>query len=337
MIRAVTALASLAILAGVSACCCPCRFWGPPIVLNPPPPVVVNQDGNPPNDGNNPADKKKDKKKKDQVDERFRKLNATIKRDEGLPDRPVVEVKFNFPAGWNDNDLKELAAFPQLRKLELGQNQNANGSGFKDLTGLQNLEYLDTSGFQISDEGLKHIGKLKGLKVFKAVLQKVSPAGLNEIANLDQLEELVATNARNDTAIKAFAKLTNLRRLTIDNSDFGDESAKAFVALDQLKVLHAYGTRVTDKGAAELAKFKQLEELKIGYRVGDEGVKALAADKTLKVLSIWNCTDVTDASIPALLTMTGLNELEIGAGNRFTPQGKSQLKKAFKNKLKDNR
>ena len=346
MTRLITFFASVAIVVGLGACCCPCgpvfRGGGPPIVVNPPPIVVQDgkrddnrpQDGNRPKDDNRPQDGKGKPPVQDPLEEKLKKLNAAVKRDEGLADRPIIEVKFHFPPQWQDRDLKELAALPQLRKLELGQNQNANGSGFKDLTGLQNLEYLDTSGMRVSDEALKHIANLKGLKVFKAVLQNVSPAGLKDIAKLDQLEELGATNARNDKAIKEFAKLTNLRRLQIDNSDFGDESAKAISALPELKILDAYGSRVTDAGMVELAKLPQLEELRIGYSFGDKGVDAFAGNTKLRVLSIWNATNVTDASIQTLVSLKDLRELEIGAGNRFTPKGRSQLMKAFNKRLK---
>lgn len=336
MRRLITLFSSVAIVLGLGACCCPCgpMMGGnrPPnqIVFNPPVINVPQPDGN----INKPPDKK-NPPPRDPAEEKVKKLNATITRDEAQPDRPVVEVKFEFPAGWQDSDLKNLAAFPQLRKLDLGQNQNAKGTGFKDLSGLQNLEYLDASAVSISDEGLKHIAALKQLKTLKFAGGAATFTGTTEIAKLDQLEELVASGIRNDQAIKEFANLNNLRRLQLDNSDFGDESAKAFTALSQLKILHVYGTKVTDEGLAELAKLKQLEELKIGYRITDIGVNALAGNNNLQVLSVWNSSGVTDASVPILMTLKGLRELDIG-NTRITPKGQNQLRKAFGPKVKLN-
>lgn len=345
MLKIANALLSFSVLAGVMACCCPCGVPVAPPVRppvnpipqpNPNPRDLVMKDFNPPKDIRdfNPKDNNPPIGQ-DPNEEKIKKMNGTVVRDNAQLDRPVTEVRFNFPAQWNDGNLKDVAAFPRLRKLELGQNQAANGSGLKDLANLQELEYLDASGMRISNEGVSAVSNLRNLKTLKLVLANVAGERLKDLAKLNRLEDLTATNAKDDKSIKELAKLSNLRRLQIDNSEFGDESAKAFAALQQLKVLDAYGTRVTDVGMTELAKLPQLEELRLqGARIGDPGVNALKDNKSLKVLNIFN-TSVSDAAVPALLTLTGLRELEIGGPlNRIGPQGRTQLAKAFKSRFK---
>jgi hypothetical protein len=79
---------------------------------------------------------------------------------------------------------------------------------------------------------------------------------------------------------------------------------------------------------AELAKLKQLEELRIGYGIGDAGVKALSGNTELKVLSVWNCTNVSDASVKALTSLTGLRELDVGI-TRISGNGLREIRKAL--------
>lgn len=114
----------------------------------------------------------------------------------------------------------------------------------------------------------------------------------------------------------------------MSNTQTGDESARAFAGLTQLKVLQAHGTRITDAGMMELAKLKQLEELRIGYDISDLGVNALAGPSELKVLSLFNSTRVTDGSIKTLSSLTSLRELDLNR-TKISVKGKSEIRKSL--------
>src|SRR6266853_1668921 len=110
----VTTIAGVAFCAFQSGCCC-CRlpmFAGRPVVLNPPVAGPMQA-----------------------AVSAVQKLGGSVKQDDALPDRPVVEVSLNFTKA-TDGDLKNLTPFTNLRKLVLTQDQNITGTGLKDLVGL---------------------------------------------------------------------------------------------------------------------------------------------------------------------------------------------------------
>jgi Leucine-rich repeat (LRR) protein len=202
---------------------------------------------------------------------------------------------------------------------------------------LPELEYLNANSTSLGDEGMKYVADLKHLKFLNVSNTKITDSGMRELARLGQFQELVAgglllngpnNNEPSDAAVRELGKLKQLRTLDLNNTNFGVDSARAFVGLDQLKTLRVYGTHVTDAGMVELAKLKQLEELAVGYRVGDKGLTALSANTRLTSLSLWNCGSVSDGSVKALTTMTGLRQLEVGL-TRITASGLDEIRKAL--------
>jgi Leucine-rich repeat (LRR) protein len=357
MNRGINVLVSFSVVAGVTACCCPCgmnrmpNFRGPRIVVPPPaievqPPPAIDFQPPPipgdglPKDGFAPKDLiRKDGAPPPVVDpnEAFIKnRKGSLKRDEGQPGRPIVEVNLRF-TNTGDADLKGLATLVKLRKLDLSQNGGLTGAGFRDLKALQDLEELDVNFCPISDDGMKSIAGLRKLKKLSISGAKITDAGMREIAKLDNLQELSASgmllngpdrNEPRDAAIKELGRLSQLRKLDLSNTQTADESAGAFAGLPQLKVLHVFGTRITDNGLTELARLKKLEELKIGYSISDVGVSALAGNTSLQVLSVWNSSRVTDKSVPSLSTLKSLRELDIGSTG-ISIKGRGELAKAL--------
>lgn len=348
MDRIVNVLVSFSVIAGVTACCCPCglnrmpnfqpprvivqpppviEIQPPPIIeVKPPPPIKLDgapKDGNPP-----PADQK--------IEDFIRSRKGGMKRDIGLPGMPIAEVAMRF-TNTSDDDLKNLAPLTKLRKLDLSQNGGLTGTGLRDLKGLQDLEELELSICPINDEGMKAVAAFRKLKKLTISGAKITDAGMREIAKLDNLEELSASgmllngpgqNEPKDAAIRELGRLQQLRKLDLSNTQTGDESASAFTNLNQLKILYVYGTKITDKGLTDLSRLKQLEELKIGSQVSDVGVNALAGNTNLQVLSVWNNSGVTDASVKSLSTLKGLRELDIGL-TRISIKGRAELTKAL--------
>src|SRR5438045_4074984 len=75
---------------------------------------------------------------------RVEKLGGRVTRDEKRPGRPVVAVNLDELNG-TDAALKELAAFPHLRKLSLRET-DVTDTGLKELSPLKNLTTLDLFG-----------------------------------------------------------------------------------------------------------------------------------------------------------------------------------------------
>ena len=95
--------------------------------------------------------------------EAFRKLGATVTRDEQGAGRPVVAVNFNS-APVTDAGLKELKQYKNLRSLSLGGTK-VTDKGMKELRHLQNLDALYLNNTGVTDAGLKEIKGFKSLQL----------------------------------------------------------------------------------------------------------------------------------------------------------------------------
>jgi hypothetical protein len=83
----------------------------------------------------------------------------------------------------------------------------------------------------------------------------------------------------------------------------------------------------TDKGLAELAKCRLLEELNIGSPgVTDEGMRHVAKLTNLKKLMLFGCENVTNEGLAQLTTLKSLRHLYI-ADSKITIGGLSHLNK----------
>src|SRR5438105_4558241 len=69
---------------------------------------------------------------------RIQRLGGRVERDETKPGKPVVGVILR-QSGVDADAIKELKAFKELKRLDLGDSQSAGGGemqGIKELTGL---------------------------------------------------------------------------------------------------------------------------------------------------------------------------------------------------------
>jgi internalin A len=80
------------------------------------------------------------------------KLGGTVERDDKAPGNPVIAVNLT---GWKvtNKDLKHLAAFEQLRSLDLN-NSWVTDAGLMELARLRRLKDLDLQSTAVTDAGL---------------------------------------------------------------------------------------------------------------------------------------------------------------------------------------
>lgn len=107
--------------------------------------------------------------------------------------------------------------------------------------------------------------------------------------------------------------LKSLRVLNLADSSFSDESLPVLEKVSpQLVQLDLRGCQISDKAAIIIARFTNLRALRLNGKngqtnIGDEGVKALASCKSLKVLAL---DDLTFVGTDGLAALTGLKDLE---------------------------
>jgi hypothetical protein len=184
----------------------------------------------------------------------------------------VTAVMISDGSKLTDADFRQLGRLAHLRTLNL--NNCLNDDRLALLTGLTELEYLQTNLAQVSDDGLKPMAKLKGLKTVKFFHpgKAFSGAGLAHLAGLPNLERLTVAGslAFNDDGMAAVAKLTRLREFRTWHAGPTDEGIRRLKDLPHLKSLYL-GQRLTykppacpsDATLAVLAELSSLESLQL--------------------------------------------------------------------------
>ena len=178
--------------------------------------------------------------------------------------------------GLTDPDLKHFQHMPRLRELNLSVNP-IEGEGLKHLRGLQRLELLNLYDTAIDDD--KHLRHLKDLSELRHLnihggpehRDRVTHACLEHLRHLPQLRTLEQSFSMNDTTLAALAKMPKLeiRKLRLDV--------------------------VSDAGMAELPRFSQLEELRIGRAfIEKDGLKYLAQLPNLRKLALSDVSTLYD-------------------------------------------
>jgi Leucine-rich repeat (LRR) protein len=167
-----------------------------------------------------------------------------------------------------DIGMDRLTALPNLKELTLGGNK-IDDIGWQSLRQMPNLTYLDIGGRQgtdaniwavkMSDTGVDALLSLKKLRDLRFACTSVG-SGLEGAKFADVRYVSVTTEW-----IQKLKALPNLERLQLESCDrVTDDSVKALAALPAIKELDLKGTKVTEKGAAELKAAKPGIQLYFG-------------------------------------------------------------------------
>jgi hypothetical protein len=211
-----------------------------------------------------------------EVGKRLREKGAKVTETKG----GVTAVTVSDPSKVTDDDFRQLGKLSRLKTLDL--NNCLNDDRLALLAGLTELEYLQTNLAQVTDDGLKPVAKLTGLKTVKFFHpgKAFSGAGLVHLAELPNLERLTVGG------MAAVGKLTRLKEFRMWHAGPTDEGVKRLKALPDLRSLHL-GQRLTykppacpsDETLAVLAELRSLETLHL-----DEARLTFAALQQLKRL-----------------------------------------------------
>lgn len=196
-----------------------------------------------------------------------------------------------------DADFRQLGQLVHLKTLNL--NNCLTDERLAQLTGLTELEYLQTNLMQVTDDGLKPLAQLKTLRNVKFFHpgKAFSGVGLTHLAGLPHLE-----------------------RLTVAGSlSFGDEGMTAVGKLTRLKEFRTWHAGQTVKGMRQLAELKNLQNLYLGQRLtyqppaclSDETLAIVAELKTLESLQLEEAR-LTLAALGQLSKLPALKRLTLG-------------------------
>ena len=234
----------------------------------------------------------------DSLREQITKLDL---RDSLIGD-PSAEFLSRFPAVHevdltgtriSNQGLSELAKVDGLRKLTLDR-MNINGQGLEALASNDQIRELSLAETSLSDSSLEHLLKLEQLEVLRL-------SGIRDL---------------NGVGFNAFVKdgaFPNLRELHVSGTNFGYYGLSNVHQLPSLEVLVARHAELTDQAMVGIAGCKNLKELDLSNNLlGDNALKPLARFRQLESLKIRDCDGITDAGLNHLRGLESLKRLELG-------------------------
>ncbi len=223
---------------------------------------------------------------------------AKVSEAKGVP----TAVAISDGSKLTEEDFRQIGRLGHLKTLDL--NNCLTDARLVPLTGLAELEYLQTNLAQVSDAGLKPLAQLKNLRNVKFFHpgKAFSGTGLAHLAELPHLQQLTVAGsfAFNDAGMAAVARLSRLQEFRLWHAGPTNEGIKHLKELKHLKRLHL-GQRLTyqppacpsDETLAILAETKSLESLQL-----EEARLSLAALEQLKRLPTLKQLTLRGIDIP---------------------------------------
>lgn len=260
----------------------------------------------------------------------FRVKRQQVVVDESLPDRPIIEVpRIRCTA----ENLRKLAALGTIRRV-VATRHGMTDEGIAELPRFPQLEFLGlTDCVQATDQGLKHIGSCRSLKVLQMNRLRISNDGLQHLAGLEFLEtlEIAATNRVDgvlrvsDQGVAHLAGLRRLRQLNLRCSNVSDQGLAHLSALEELEQLDLSDTNIRLERDGPWDRFQKLRVLNLSRnRIAGAGLIRIAGLECLESLDLSQ-TEVTDAVLPLVARFSKLRYLSL-AGTLITAAGVSALR-----------
>jgi Leucine-rich repeat (LRR) protein len=171
-----------------------------------------------------------------------------------------------------DLDLDTIALLSGLEELDLGVGISLGMGGKPAAEGGGNCSV--TGGIQLSDLGLAKLATLKKLRRLDVSGARLTPAGIEVLRTLPQLERLSVWNCPglDDAAAKVLAGMPSLVNLDVSYTSIGDDGLALLAKLPQLKFLYLTETKVTPEAVEQFRKEKAAAFVSWARRPAPRGV-----------------------------------------------------------------
>jgi len=231
-------------------------------------------------------------------------LAPKVGYDESKAGKPVISLHFrpNADRKPQDDDLRHLSSFYNLRSLDLPSASSVSDAGLAHLMDLRELVELNVNWTNVTAAGVYAL--VRGRRMMTRL----------EVGGVDF----------HDGDLALLKGLPYLHTLSLRATQVTDEGLEHLAGLDQLRTLNLMCTKITDAGLARLRKLTSLENLDLDRTaITDAGLVHLAPLVKLQSLQFAH-TGVTDAGLEHLKDLTGLKRLHV-RGTKVTPQGVEKL------------
>jgi serine/threonine protein kinase len=176
---------------------------------------------------------------KDTID-MFSTLNITVNGS-------VVSAKANPPT--TDRDFKQLSRYPRLESLDISETSMCDGTGLKYLKDTT-IENLDIGSTHITNEGLKEVAEIKGIKKLR----------MNDCEDID------------DQGVRQLLQLKELDDLFIGGENLTEGFFKYLKSFPSLQAFGLDEFKVTTGGVKEILEIPKLRTLLFSECLLDDGV-----------------------------------------------------------------
>src|SRR5262249_5924115 len=143
---------------------------------------------------------------------------------------------------------KEICKIKSLEDLSIGVTK-INEESLIHLVRLKRLQKLEMRGLNITDVGLKAVGRclnLRELNFGGPDYRPFGPTDFTPLGNLKKLEVLNVTGAKvTDAHIKGLGMLSALRRLHLGRNEVSDVVLAEISPLKELRSLDLFQTRIS--------------------------------------------------------------------------------------------
>jgi hypothetical protein len=257
-------------------------------------------------------------------------LGGRVERD---PQGRIVAASLR--ATWiTDGDLVELAALPNLQRLNLSQTRITDQGlvYLKTAPALRdvNLAYAEKIGDPAHAviRDWKHLQRLSLRGTVVADETAASAASLPKLEALDIADTIVG-----DVGFEALALAPKLKELAMGNiriSESGYQSLRQFTVLERLDLSggrHRGFTTMKEDAVEAVASLKQLRVLKLGHvRFPAKSMPLLAALPNVERLGLEFCPEVADDAISHLASWKSLRWVDLH-GTKVTAEGVASLRR----------
>ena len=226
-------------------------------------------------------------------------------------------ARWDYPMSWTD--WTEFTPARGKVTVPTGQDVRLDVSpeGAKDLSPLASLAPDDVQCVRFEtgradDQGLKHIGRLTGLKAFHATVNQITDAGIAHCTGLTNLLDLHLQGAKiTDRSLQVISRFALLEHVCLDYTAITDEGLADLGKLSSLKDLSLMQTPVKGSGLAHLQTLTNLVALYLcGTGIGDQALENLPVLPKLERLSLKE-TKVTDSGLAPLDRLPALRHLDL--------------------------
>jgi internalin A len=241
----------------------------------------------------------------------------------------------NLRASWiSDGDLLELAAMPQLERLDLSKTRISDqGLAYlKTAINLRevNLAYAERIG-DPTHAVIKNWKKLRKLSLRGTVIADETAASAASLPELEMLD--IADTIVGDIGVEALTLAPKLKQLSMGNirmSEVGFQSLRQFTTLSHLDLSgrrHQGPANISERGIEAIASLRQLRVLKLGHtKFPAKSFPALASMPAIEELGLEFCPEVNDETLKHLASWKSLRRVDL-YGTKVTAEGVAALRK----------